>query len=74
MPWIPPIPIVTTTGRIELSGDEIEAINKWLDSHKEWLKCHQGTPRLKPTCEEVTAGVLGRLLGHALGSMSPRSE
>ncbi|HKI21242.1 MAG TPA: hypothetical protein VKA15_25335 [Isosphaeraceae bacterium] len=72
MAWKPPVPLVTTDGKIELTISEIEAVNAWLDGHKQWLERHQGRNEHRPMCEEITADVLRRLLGHALGSMSPK--
>lgn len=71
MPFKPPIPLTDDVGRVHLTAEEIEAINSWMDSHKRWRERHQGNPRTEMAPENKVANVLGRLLGHALGTMSP---
>lgn len=66
MPRTRPVPIITADGNVELAPEEIVAINHWLDRH------NGNFGERRPKHVEVTADVLERLLGHAVGTLRPR--
>ena len=67
MPFKPPVPLVTSAGRVELTTTEIQLLNAWLDGQR------PGRPGWG-LADSAAVDVLKRLLGHALGTMSPRPE
>lgn len=67
MPFEPPVPLVTTTGRVELTRQELEQINLWLDHRRPFGTADRSS-------DAVVVDVLRRLLGHAMGTMAPRVE
>jgi hypothetical protein len=69
MPFKPPVPLVTSTGKVELTRDEIQQLNLWMDQWKVRREFKNSSPR-----DDAVGDVLGRLLGHALGTMYPRTE
>jgi hypothetical protein len=66
MPFKPPVPLVTSTGKVELTRDEIRLLNQWCDRHpiKPWEFDY----------DNAVSDVIRRILGHALGTMHPRTE
>lgn len=68
MPFKPSKPLVTSAGKIELSPREFDAVNQWMDRYKEDPSEPSGRPK------DVLADILGRLLGHACGTMLPRND
>jgi hypothetical protein len=63
----PPIPLVSTTGRVQLTIEEIARLNTWLQQTPP-----AGTP-LRAT-DATVRDILWRLLAHAAGAIYPIAD